>query len=29
VKPVDFDQFTDAIQDIGRYWLARNVIRDR
>ncbi len=24
VKPVDFDQFTEAIQHIGRYWLSMN-----
>lgn len=24
VKPVDFDQFTEAIQQIGRYWLSTN-----
>ena len=21
IKPVDFEQFTDLIRDIGRYWL--------
>ena len=24
VKPVDFDQFTEAIQHIGQYWLSMN-----
>ena len=24
VKPVDFDQFTDAIRDLGEYWLHLN-----
>lgn len=24
VKPVDFDHFTEAIQQIGRYWLSMN-----
>lgn len=24
VKPVDFEQFTDAIRDIGKYWLVIN-----
>jgi len=24
VKPVDFDQFSDCIRDIGRYWLQLN-----
>jgi CheY-like chemotaxis protein len=24
VKPVDFDRFTDAVQQIGRYWLSTN-----
>ena len=27
VKPVDFDQFTEAIQQIGRYWLSMNETR--
>jgi two-component system, response regulator len=24
IKPVDFEQFTDAIRDIGKYWLVIN-----
>lgn len=24
VKPVDFEQFTEAIRDIGKYWLEIN-----
>jgi two-component system response regulator len=24
VKPVDFEQFTDAVRDIGKYWLEIN-----
>jgi two-component system response regulator len=24
VKPVDFEQFTDAVRDIGKYWLVIN-----
>jgi two-component system, response regulator len=24
VKPVDFKQFTDAVRDIGKYWLVLN-----
>jgi len=24
LKPVDFDQFTEAVRDLGRYWLAIN-----
>jgi two-component system response regulator len=24
VKPVDFDKFTEAVRDIGRYWLEIN-----
>lgn len=24
IKPVDFEQFTDAVRDIGRYWLDIN-----
>jgi CheY-like chemotaxis protein len=24
VKPVDFDQFTEAVRDIGKYWLVIN-----
>lgn len=26
VKPVDFDEFTETIQQIGRYWLEKNEI---
>lgn len=29
VKPVDFDRFTNAIQQIGRYWLSTNETKDR
>lgn len=28
VKPVDFDQFTQAIQQIGSYWLSRNETKE-
>ena len=24
VKPVDFEQFTEAVRDIGKYWLVNN-----
>ncbi|HEY5379721.1 MAG TPA: hypothetical protein VIJ78_09305 [Pseudolabrys sp.] len=24
VKPVDFEQFTEAVRDIGKYWLTIN-----
>jgi CheY-like chemotaxis protein len=24
IKPVDFEQFTDAIRDVGKYWLVIN-----
>jgi DNA-binding response OmpR family regulator len=24
IKPVDFEQFTEAIRDIGKYWLVIN-----
>jgi two-component system response regulator len=24
LKPVDFDQFTEAVRNLGRYWLAIN-----
>jgi CheY-like chemotaxis protein len=24
VKPVDFEQFTDTVQQIGRYWISTN-----
>jgi two-component system response regulator len=24
VKPVDFEQFTESIRDIGKYWLEIN-----
>jgi two-component system response regulator len=24
VKPVDFDQFTNAVHDVGRYWVLHN-----
>ena len=24
VKPVDFEQFTEAVRDIGKYWLEIN-----
>ena len=29
VKPVDFDQFTQAIQQIGAYWLSCNETKER
>jgi two-component system response regulator len=28
VKPVDFDQFTDAVQKLGHYWKGMNVVPD-
>ena len=24
IKPVDFEQFTEAVRDIGKYWLVIN-----
>ena len=24
IKPVDFEQFTEAVRDIGKYWLTIN-----
>ena len=24
VKPVDFEQFTESVRDIGKYWLMSN-----
>jgi two-component system response regulator len=24
VKPVDFEQFTESVRDIGKYWLVIN-----
>jgi two-component system response regulator len=24
IKPVDFEQFTEAVRDIGKYWLEIN-----
>ena len=24
IKPVDFEQFTESVRDIGKYWLAIN-----
>jgi two-component system response regulator len=28
VKPVDFEQFTEAVRDIGKYWLVVNHAQD-
>jgi two-component system response regulator len=27
VKPVDFEQFTESVRDIGKYWLVINHTR--
>jgi two-component system response regulator len=27
IKPVDFEQFTEAVRDIGKYWLEINHVR--
>jgi two-component system response regulator len=29
IKPVDFEQFTESVRDIGKYWLEINHVRAR